>query len=321
MIELIQKRAGPYASTVAGLGGLPTNLPDIPISAVLLALFLGLAIANMTILQRNRRRNHRFHLNGLLFGFCMARVATLVLRIAWTTRPRSVRLAIAATIFLNAGILIVYIVNLILAQRILRAKQPHLGWNPVIRFMYRALYISIGLVLVAVISSVVISSYSLNIHTKLICRDVQLAALTFLLVFVCLPLLHIFAILLLPKSTDEEAFGKGGMRSKMIIVTVSTCLCIIIAGFKVGITWSPPRPVTHPYWFDSKACLYIFGFTIEILAVVFLTFTRIDKRFYVPDGCKGPGDYTRLAISTRDVLQREDKGTESVVSHTSNDIE
>ena len=259
-----------------------------------MVLYVGFAATNMSIFQVNRRRGHKFLLSGLMFGFCMARIATLALRIAWANRPFNIRLAIAAQIFVNAGVLLAYIINVILAQRILRATQPRIGWNPVVRAAYKASYIAIGGALVMVITSVVLSLYTLDMHTRSICRDVQLAAITYLLVFTCLPIIHIAAAVLLPKSKDAETFGEGSMRSKLIIVTASTSLCILLAGFKAGITWSPARPIRNPAWFDSKACFYVFNFVCEILILGVLTFSQIDKRFFVPNGCNKAGDYTRL---------------------------
>jgi hypothetical protein len=304
MAHALQKRGGPYAPTTAGLGGAPTIIPDVPICAVFIFLYICSAVTNSTLFQKNRRRQHKFVLSILLAGFSWARVGTLVLRIAWATRPTNIRLAIAAQIFLNAGVLIVYIINLILAQRILRAKHPRVGWNPILRMIYKILYITIGIALAAVISSVVVSVYTLNPHTRSICRDIQLAALTYLLIFTCLPVCHVVTAVLLPKSPDEENFGEGSMRSKYMIVTLSSCLCIIIAGFKAGATWSPPRPITDPAWYDSKASLYVFDFSMEILILCLLTISRIDKRFHVPNGSNQPGDYTQRG--EKKALEAED---------------
>lgn len=291
--SLQTRSGGPYPSNTAGLGGLPTNATDVPICAVFLLFYLCFAATNSTIFRRNRRKNHKFILSILLTGFCMARVGTLVLRILWANRQRNIRLAIAAQIFMNAGILIVYILNLVLAQRILRAKQPRLGWHPKIRIAYKILYSSIGAALAMVITSVVVSLYTLNTHTRSTCRDIQLAALTYLLCFTCLPLIHIAVAYLLPKS-EEETFGQGSMTSKTIILTISSSLSVLIAGFKAGGAWTPPRPASNPAWFDSKACFYVFNFTLEICILSTLVFGRIDQRFYVPDGCNQAGDYTRL---------------------------
>ncbi|KAE8167462.1 hypothetical protein BDV40DRAFT_312728 [Aspergillus tamarii] len=296
MSSSLQIRSGPYASTTAGMGGLPTIIPDVPICSVFLVLYISFAATNMTILQKNRRRTHKFLMSGMLFGFCMARITTLVLRIVWANRQRNVRLAIAANIFVNAGVLLVYIINFILAQRILRSKQPHIGWHPLLRQGSKLLYAFILGALVMVITSTVVSLYTLDMHTRSQCRDVQLAAITYLLVFTCLPLVQVLIAFILPKSRREESFGQGGMASKIAIVVLSSCLCILIAGFKAGVNWSPPRPVTNPPWYDSKACFYVFNFVLEIMILSLLTFSRFDKRFHIPNGSTRPGDYSCLTL-------------------------
>ncbi|KAJ5641971.1 hypothetical protein N7490_005971 [Penicillium lividum] len=293
MSKSLQPRGGPYSSKAAGMGGLPTTLPDVPVCAVLMVLYISFAATNMTIFQINRRKGHKFILSAMMFGFCMSRIITLVLRIVWSQKPTKVRIAIAAQIFVNAGVLILYIINLILAQRILRAKQPHVGWHPFLRKAFKVIYALIGAALVMVITAVVVSMYTLDTHVQQKCRDVQLAALTYLLVFSCLPALHIAAAILLPKSQDGEVFGQGSSRSQVFIVTMSACFCMMIAGFKSGVTWSPIRLATNPGWFDSKACFYIFNFTFEIITLGILTFSRIDKRFWIPNGSTKPGDYAQ----------------------------
>jgi hypothetical protein len=99
----------------AQVGGRPTVRVDIPICAVLIAIFIPLAASHMTILQKNRKRGHKFIFNGLCFGFTMSRIAANVLRIVWATRPTNQDVALVAAVFLNAGILLVYIINNLLA--------------------------------------------------------------------------------------------------------------------------------------------------------------------------------------------------------------
>ncbi|KIW62164.1 hypothetical protein PV04_10365 [Phialophora macrospora] len=307
---------GPYPSKTAGIGGLPTVSTDVPTGAVFIFLYACLAATNMSIFQINRRKGHKFLPSVAMFGFCMARIATLSLRIAWATKPHNVRLAIAASIFVNAGILIAYIINLVLAQRILRATHPGFGWNPILRAAYNVLYAGIAGALIMVITSVVLSAYTLNPHTKQACRDVQLAAITYLLAFACLPAVHVALAIFLPRSQHAENFGQGSMTSKIIIVTCSALLCMLIAGFKTGITWMPPRLATNPPWYDSKACFYIFNFSLEILLLCILTLTRIDKRFFVPDGSKQAGDYTRLAEEGHDNTEHRSRYAASQDSET-----
>ncbi|KAI1134778.1 hypothetical protein F5Y05DRAFT_397341 [Hypoxylon sp. FL0543] len=288
-----QHRPGPpYAPTTASVGGVPSVIPDVPVSAVFIALYATFAIANMVIFQMNRRRQRKFIPSVALFGFCMARILTLVLRIVWATRRTNVRLAIAANIFVNAGILIVYIVNLIFAQRILRARQPTLGWHRSLRVVFAAVYVGIACALIMVITALVLSVYSLDAYTLRACRDVQLTSGTYLLVFTTLPVFTIAAAYLLPRSPIREDFGEGRMRTKVIVVLLVACLCIMNAGFRVGTAWSPPRPINNPAWYHGKAPFYVFNFTLEILILCIMTPIRIDKRFHVPDGSNRPGHYS-----------------------------
>ena len=111
-----KKQGPPYLPTTAGLGGRPTPSVDDPISGVLLGLFVTGAVLNMTIFQINKRRSHKFILSGLLFGFCMARITANVLRIAWASNLGNASLAIAAGVFVNAGVLLLFVVNIIFAQ-------------------------------------------------------------------------------------------------------------------------------------------------------------------------------------------------------------
>jgi hypothetical protein len=294
----LQARGGPYASKAATMGGLPTTIPDIPVCVVFLVIYMCFAATNMTIFQINRRKGHKFIPSAMMFGFSMSRIVTLVLRIVWSQRPTNVRLALAAQIFVNAGVLVIYIINLILAQRILRAKQPQIGWNPILRKGFKVIFALIGGALIMLITAVVLTVYTLNPSVQKRCRDVELAALTYLFVFNCLPALHIAAAVLLPKSQHEEKFGQGSSRSQVLIVTVSSCFCLMIAGFKTGVNWSPARLATNAAWYDSKACFYIFNFTFEIICLGILTFNRIDKRFWIPNGSTKPGDYTQLGMRT-----------------------
>ncbi|KAK7739836.1 hypothetical protein SLS62_011186 [Diatrype stigma] len=296
----------PYASTTAGLGGLPTIIPDVPICAVFIALFACSAAANMTILQRNRRRGHKFALSGVMFGFSMARITTLVLRVAWAAvRPASVRLALAAGIFVNAGVLLLYVVDLLFALRVLRARRPRLGWHPLLRAACVAAYAAVVAALVMVIVAVVLAAYTTSDHVHRVCRALQLAASTFFLVFAAAPLAVLAAATFLPRRAaegggdeeeeeeQEETFGtRGSMRAKTLIVALTGVLCVVISGFKTGVAWTAPRPAADPAWYHSKPAFYIFVFTLEILTVAFLTALRVDQRFWIPDGSKGPGDYS-----------------------------
>jgi hypothetical protein len=58
----------PYAPQIWQLGGAPDKSVDVPVSAVLLAMFIGAAAIHMTILQKNNKRGHKFLFSGVMFG-------------------------------------------------------------------------------------------------------------------------------------------------------------------------------------------------------------------------------------------------------------
>lgn len=259
-------------------------IPDVPIACVLLVFYIGSAVGNMTTFQLNNRRGHKFIPSGALFGFSMARILTLSLRIGVAYHHTNVSLSIASMIFVNAGILIVYIVDLIFVQRIIRARQPEIGWHPLFRIMFKLLFALIALALVLVIVFIVLSFYTLDTHLRTVCHDIQLAAITFLLVVAALPLVLLALTFALPLSRNAQTFGSGSMATKALILAYSSSLCTLGAGFKAGVNWQAPRPISNPAWYDSKACFYIFFFVIEIMILYFFLVMRIDRRFHVPNG-------------------------------------
>jgi len=74
------------------------------------------------------------------------------------------------------------------------------------------------------------------------------------------------------------------------------------------------RPLEDPGWFHSKASYYCFNFVVELVVVFAYGVMRFDRRFYVPDGCSEPGDYTRgsaraeKGASTGDAERQGDEG-------------
>jgi hypothetical protein len=243
----------------------------------------------MAILQLNLHKHHKFLISGLLFGFCMARIVTCIMRIVWATRPTNIRIAIAAIVFTTAGVLIVFIVNVIFAQRVLRAAHPHIGWQPAIHYIFLALYILIVFALAMVITVSIQSLYTLNPHTRRIDRDVQLAVSTYLTFFAFLPIPMVLIGLIIPRKTRLDKFGSGTWRTKIRTLLVSAALMTLGAGFRCGTAWMPPRPVNNPAWYHAKWCFYFFNFVLEIIVIYMYIVLRVDRRFHIPDHAKGPG--------------------------------
>ena len=303
--------SGPYPPKVASLGGVPSPIPDIVICSIFLALFLTGAVMHMIILQVNLRRGHKFIISGVLFGFCMARSVTMILRIAWAKHPHNVRLAIAAQIFVAAGIVLLFVVNLLFAQRITRAQHPRSGWHPVFHYLFLALYVIIVLSLVMLITAVIQSFYTLNKNTRRIDRDIQLYGQTYYAIVSFLPIPIVLLGLAIPRKEHHEKFGLGRFRNKLIILLTSSCLLCLGATFRVGINYKTPRPITNPASYQSKACFYFFNFVLELLVIYLYIVIRVDKRFWVPNGSHGPGDYSRgrsgmeMAAAAKEVESNE----------------
>ncbi len=297
----------PYPATTATLGGLPTVGLDVPICAVFLVLFIGGAISHMTIFQVNMKRGHKFILSGMMFGFCMSRLVTMVLRIVWAVYPHNVRIAIAANVFVAAGVVLLFIINLLFAQRILRACHPNSGWHPILHYSFMAIYVIIVLSLIALITSVIQGNYTLNHNTKRIDHDIQLYGGTFYAFVAFLPILLVIGGLVIPRKTRVEKFGSGRFRHKIAILLLASALLCLGASFRVGVNYAGGnRPRDDPAGYQSKACFYIFNFTVEIITIYLYVIVRVDKRFWVPDKSHGPGDYSRKLEDGGEDKEREE---------------
>ncbi|KAL8704468.1 MAG: hypothetical protein Q9201_002384 [Fulgogasparrea decipioides] len=303
----------PYPPTTASLGGLPTKGVDIPISSVFLLLFLVGAISHMTIFVTNYRRNHKFIISGVIFGFCMTRITAQVMRIVWACRPRNVKVALVANIFTAAGVLLLFVTNLLFAQRVFKAMHPRSGWHSIFTYSFTALYVLIVLTLAMLITSVIQSSFTLNSNTKRIDRDILLYGQTFFAVVSFLPIPIVIIGLLMPRRSRLEKFGRGRWRHKIWILLASSAALCLGASFRAGSNYAGgKRPITNPARYQSKACFYIFNYAIEIVVVFLYILVRVDERFWVPNGSKGPGDYTGKGPEVKRDADVETSGDETL---------
>lgn len=251
----------------------------------------------MAAFQRGRRAGRKFLCSLLVFGFCMARVAALALRLAWGASPRNranVDLAIAAGVFVSAGILLLFIVNLALALRVLRALRPGVGWAPGARWLWRGLVASVLALLVMSVTCSVHSLFTLDPAARARERDVLLFSGVYLAAVAFLPVVVLLVAVLLPRGAggyEPEEFGTGRMSTKIGLLLSTSLLLALGAAFRAGINFVP-RPLAQPAWYHSKAAFYCFNFGVELVVVYAYAVARFDRRFYVPDGSSGPGDYS-----------------------------
>ncbi|KAI8676023.1 hypothetical protein NCS57_00505500 [Fusarium keratoplasticum] len=284
----------PYlVTTAATVGGRPTPSVDDPICGVFIAFFLASAVFNMTIYIRNRRRGHKFLFSAVLFGFSIARIVACSLRIVVGSKPHQVNTVIASQVFNSAGVVMIFVINLFFAQRILRAYHPRLGWGKPATLVARFLLFSLIATLIMTIIAVVYSFYTFDVGVRKTIRHIQLFSATYIAVMAFLPLPITVVSALLSSPEKVEPFGRGRMETKVYLLTATSMLLAFGAGFRAGTSYVI-RPITDPAWFHHKACFYIVNFAIEIIVVYSYALSRFDRRFFIPNGSSGPGDYSRI---------------------------
>ncbi|KAK0629681.1 hypothetical protein B0T17DRAFT_526144 [Bombardia bombarda] len=245
----------------------------------------------MTIFQINLRHGYKFLFSGLLFGFCMARIVALSMRIVWAAHPRNVSVGIASQIFTAAGVILLFVTNLVFAQRIIRAYHPFFGWHRAVGVFFKLLYGSIVAILIMVISVTVQSFFTLDGPTRRTDRDVQLFCATYLAVMSFLPIPLVLLAVMVPRRTRIDRFGQGHFRTKFALLGFTATLLAAGAIFRATVGYAV-RPLNDPAWFQGKACYYCFNFMIELIVVYTYALSRFDKRFHVPNGSSAPGHYS-----------------------------
>jgi hypothetical protein len=296
---------GPYVSPNAIVGGLPTVHVNIPVITVFLSLYIIGAITNMTIFQLNRKRGHKFLASWAMFAFCMTRNVSCILRIVWATRPNNARLAIAASIFLNLGIMIVYALVLVFASRILRATHPTLGWNNVLRKAINIFYIGIVIVVLLVLSFSLASVETLNKQVRTAALWIQRSSSLYLLLLNGITPIFLLLSSLLPADPASEDFGTGSMLKKKTVLGIASFFCIFISAFRCGVIWADPKPAAYPTWYDSNVCLFLILLGFEIICIYLFIFARFDRLFWVPNGSRRAGDYSGRNDSDEIVVEKE----------------
>lgn len=237
----------------------------------------------MAIFQINKKQGKKFMMSLMIFGFCMERIICMVLRIASVCKNTNVSLAIASQIFVAAGVLLLYIVNIEFAIRITRARHERWGWAKPFRAFIAANYVVILFTIVMVIVATSQSFFTLSNNTRRIDRDIQLYGATYFAVISFLPIPILALGMIIPQSKNTIKFGTGRFRSKVIICLIGTVLICLGASYRAGTSWETPvsRVRSLPNYLHPAA-FYIFNFTIEIIVVFLYALVRVDLRFMVP---------------------------------------
>lgn len=93
---------------------------------------------------------------------------------AWAAHPRNIRVAMAAMIFVYAGVILLFIANLFFTQRLVRAQHPHFGWSkPFSIALPILMFVIIGTIL-SLIAGVILEFYTLSEHIQHAVRVIQI---------------------------------------------------------------------------------------------------------------------------------------------------
>lgn len=233
----------------------------------------------------------------------MTRVLATSLRMAWAAHPHNIRVGMAAMIFVYAGVILLFIANLFFTQRLVRAQHPHFGWSKPFSLALPVLLGIMVATVLALIAGVIMEFYSLDHTIGVAVRDIQIYGATFYAIIAFLPIPVVITSTLArqhPKvkmTQTLDKFGEGSITAKIIIILFSACILTTGAAYRAGTTWLPPipnmlngAPVDGP-WYFSRGSFYAFNFSLELFMVWFWLAVRIDKRFIIPNGAKGPYSY------------------------------
>ncbi|KAK9372218.1 uncharacterized protein V1513DRAFT_453129 [Lipomyces chichibuensis] len=187
-------------------GDYPLRKDDIAGSVICIVCFFVLAVTNMTIYRRNLARGHKFVPSGAMFGLCMARIVTFSMRLAYTTHPSNVNVTIAASVFIAAGVIILFILNILFSQRVFTAQHPSRAYVGSLFYnVMRMYYISIIVFLIVLVTSTGVY-YHTNATVMKGIAHFRKAAMVYFTIAAFMPIPIITAAYAIPQSEQDKTW-------------------------------------------------------------------------------------------------------------------
>ncbi|KAK4653237.1 hypothetical protein QC762_511668 [Podospora pseudocomata] len=282
----------PYRPPSAYPGVIPTPPVDIPLCSIFLFLLLLPIPLNLTLhhlsLYRHRHPgiSTRPLIPILLSVFCLLRILALSLRIAWSVHPSNLRLEIAAVVLSMAGIILLYIANLIITRRWVR-DYVIFGYRTLVKGFFR---FWAAVVIICLVMAVVVSVNCYFTHDGVIlreCRNVLLVAVAVLTFVAFIPVLTVGVVMVGDLEDHEVIDGEySRFRSRSGLLAVTALLLTLEAGFRLGVMFDP-RPWGEERWYHSRAAYYCLGYVLEVVVVWLLTGGRVWGGFRTGEVYKG----------------------------------
>lgn len=186
---------------------------------------------------------------------------------------------------------VLFAVNVLFTQRIIRAMHPNFGWHPIPSTFILVILASVPLIIFWNIINLTVSFFLLNPAKIKIVKDLLLFGSAYTMFLSIFPMIFIAFAAATPTSGKIESFGLGSFQAKVVILLSASAILFVSAIVRL-VSNLVVRPKENPAPVDSKAVFYVTGFTLEIIVVIIYAISRVDLRFWVPDGASKPGDYT-----------------------------
>ncbi|ROT40624.1 hypothetical protein SODALDRAFT_100898 [Sodiomyces alkalinus F11] len=298
----------PYTPQGALPGLVPSTTTDIPVSAVLIVLYVSLAVIAVRIIRSNKRRGTPFTPAALFVIIAVLRTLDLSLRIAYAVHQDDVNLAIAATVLSNAGVIVLIILNLLLGPRLMRSffgpRRSATGWRRRISTLPFLMPIPLlPITLIAVINVIILTFFTMDPKVRSDCLTVQRVAVVVFTVLAFIPTPPSLAVALLSSSSTHSGSGlqptaaktgglltrvrhpgsySGSVRTSALVLLTSSLLLTVGAAIRAVMIFSPGRSLSDPAWYHGRPAFYCFNFVIEILVMLLYLLVRFDRRFQIP---------------------------------------
>ncbi len=194
---------------------------------------------------------------------------------------------------MSPSTVIIFAVNLVFAQRIVRAMHPFFGWSLAFGYFSWFLILSIpGVTIINLVAICVRFFGGDDLKRQEVAGEFLKFGSTYNVMLVLMPLIWIFLASALP-GPPVENFGRGEIRSKAALLVLSAVTMSAGAIMRLAVAMSHDVTASSPLL--SRTVFYLTGFMLELLTVAAYAYFRIDLLFYIPTGAKRPGDYSILS--------------------------
>ena len=210
-------------------------------------------------------------------GYAVSCVMACALRICTTILSQNIKILVAYTVFLNIGVVLMFMLNLALARRLMRAKFPTLGVHPGCSLLFWGLCTLCALAIIMALAVIIQACFALDNRIKNIDRVVQLSALTTFAIISFIPLPIVTAALFQPDVILRFfAYDRPIARVRLLLIaTFTVCLS---SSYRCGVTWLDPVPLIHPKpKYMHTACFYAFYFMSDFIVIAMHAVTRVDR--------------------------------------------